>query len=65
MIKFIFSFLLLGSLGYANHAFAAYAMALGYEPKYRPGFTHFDYVNPDAPKQGAVAFAALGSAACA
>jgi microcin C transport system substrate-binding protein len=22
------------------------------EPKYQPGFTHFDYVNPDAPKGG-------------
>jgi microcin C transport system substrate-binding protein len=22
-------------------------------PKYGPGFTHFDYVNPDAPKGGA------------
>lgn len=60
MIKFVLTFLLLGSIG-ANQAFAAYAMALGYEPKYRPGFTHFDYVNPDAPKQGEITFAALGS----
>jgi microcin C transport system substrate-binding protein len=29
------------------HAYAAYG-----KPKYPPGFTHFDYVNPDAPKGG-------------
>jgi len=29
------------------HAFAAYGA-----PKYGPGFAHFDYVNPDAPKGG-------------
>jgi microcin C transport system substrate-binding protein len=29
------------------HAFAAYG-----PPKYGPGFKHFDYVNPDAPKGG-------------
>jgi microcin C transport system substrate-binding protein len=33
------------SLG--RHAFATYG-----EPKYGPGFTHFDYVNPDALKGG-------------
>ena len=30
-----------------KHAFATYG-----EPKLRKGFTHFDYVNPDAPKGG-------------
>lgn len=29
------------------HAFAAYGA-----PKYGPDFTHFDYVNPDAPRRG-------------
>ncbi|HXC40884.1 MAG TPA: extracellular solute-binding protein [Burkholderiales bacterium] len=33
-------------------AWAAHALALGATPKYPPGFTHFDYVNPDAPKGG-------------
>ena len=31
---------------------AAHAIALGGTPKYPPGFTHFDYVNPQAPKGG-------------
>lgn len=32
---------------YAEHAFSLYD-----KPKYPAGFTHFDYVNPDAPKGG-------------
>lgn len=35
------------SVGHWTHAYAAYG-----EPKYAPGFTHFDYVNSDAPKGG-------------
>ena len=30
------------------------------EPKYPPGFDHFDYVEPDAPKGGTVVLSALG-----
>ncbi len=33
-------------------AMADYALAYGYSPKYPENFTHFDYVNPDAPKGG-------------
>src|SRR3990167_8211435 len=29
--------------------------------KYPPGFKHFDYVNPDAPKVGAVKLGAIGT----
>ncbi|GGK39903.1 ABC transporter substrate-binding protein [Salinarimonas ramus] len=35
--------------------------ALMGEPRYAPGFEHFDYVNPDAPKDGTVRLGALGS----
>ncbi len=31
------------------------------EPKYQEGFTHFDYVNPDAPKGGAIRLSAFGT----
>jgi microcin C transport system substrate-binding protein len=31
------------------------------EPKYGPDFTHFDYVNPDAPKGGTVRLGAAGT----
>lgn len=42
-------------------AVAAPAQALGYEPAYPPGFTHFSYVEPSAPKGGGVTLAAVGS----
>ncbi|MFN3687505.1 extracellular solute-binding protein [Salinarimonas sp.] len=35
--------------------------ALMGEPRYEPGFPHFDYVNPDAPKGGLLRLGALGS----
>ncbi|WP_127477424.1 extracellular solute-binding protein [Sulfurivermis fontis] len=39
---------------------AAPAQALGYTPAYAPGFAHFNYVNPEAPKGGSVNLAAVG-----
>jgi microcin C transport system substrate-binding protein len=36
-------------------------LALYGDLKYKPGFIHFDYVNPDAPKGGAVKFNAIGT----
>jgi microcin C transport system substrate-binding protein len=36
---------------------AAYAIAQFGMPKYPPGFAHFDYVNPDAPKGGTLVLA--------
>lgn len=30
------------------------------EPKYQDNFSHFEYVNPDAPKQGKLKFAVIG-----
>lgn len=43
----------------ASHA--AHGLALGAAPKYPPGFSHFSYVNPDAPRGGEVYLSALGS----
>lgn len=40
---------------------ADYALAWGDAPKYPPGFTHFDYVNPEAPKGGTLNLAGFGS----
>jgi len=37
-----------------------HAIAMHGAPKYSPDFTHFDYVNPDAPKGGQIRLAALG-----
>lgn len=38
-----------------------HGIALYGEPKYGPDFTHFDYVNPNAPKGGKVTLQAIGS----
>ena len=37
-----------------NPVWAAHAYAQFGDIKYPPGFTHFDYVNPDAPKGGEI-----------
>jgi microcin C transport system substrate-binding protein len=52
MLKLFLSFLVaLMAVGSGN-AHAAHAFSLYDTPKYPAGFTHFDYVNPDAPKTG-------------
>lgn len=37
------------------------AMGMGYEPKYPANYSHFDYVNPEAPKQGNLTMMGLGT----
>ena len=60
-----FSFLLtlLLLLVSSGHAYASrlHALSIFGDPKYTSGFTHFDYVRPDAPKGGTVTIAQLGS----
>ena len=52
---------LLGLFASLPAVFAAPAVALGYTPKYPPGFRHFDYVNPDAPRGGDLVLSAFGN----
>lgn len=42
-------------------ASAMHAFSLHGEPKHPAGFSHFDYVNPSAPKGGRIVLAALGT----
>ncbi len=44
-----------------SEAQAVPAMGMGYEPKYPPGFAHFDYVDPDAQKGGEITLYGLGT----
>ncbi|MEN8169086.1 MAG: extracellular solute-binding protein [Pseudomonadota bacterium] len=44
-----------------NGAQAASSQAMGYTPKYANGFSHFDYVNPDAPRGGELVLSSVGS----
>lgn len=39
----------------------SHAISLYDEPKYKEGFSHFDYANPSAPKQGELAMVEIGS----
>ncbi|KQP06379.1 extracellular solute-binding protein [Pseudorhodoferax sp. Leaf265] len=39
---------------------AASALGMGYTPKYAATFSHFDYVNPNAPKGGELVLSAAG-----
>jgi microcin C transport system substrate-binding protein len=39
----------------------SHAIAMHGQPKYGPGFDHFDYVDPDAPKGGELRLAAQGT----
>lgn len=52
MHKFLLSFLLVCFGCHGVAAWAAHAFSLYGTPKYPAGFTHFDYVNSDAPKRG-------------
>ncbi|OQW93262.1 MAG: ABC transporter substrate-binding protein [Beggiatoa sp. IS2] len=55
MQSFRFTFILVILVYYSIiTAHAAPSAALGYAPKYPAGFSHFDYVNPDAPKGGEI-----------
>ncbi len=40
---------------------SGHAMAMHGEPKYGPDFSHFDYVNPDAPKGGSLRLGVTGT----
>ena len=42
-------------------AYRTHALTLYGDPKYPANFTHFDYVNPDAPKAGQIRLAAIGT----
>ena len=47
--------------GSVAHAAPSEGMSLFGDLKYAPGFTHFDYVNPQAPKGGTIRYSAIGT----
>ncbi len=55
------AFLLPSLAARAEDGGAQHGIAIFGKFKYGPDFTHFDYVNPDAPKGGAVKLAAIGT----
>lgn len=63
MWKFMWRFILLAALLLPAQTMAQsrHGIAMHGEPKYGPGFQHFAYVNPAAPKGGTAVFAMQGS----
>ncbi len=53
--------LMAGSSAFAEELIKTHAYALVGQPMYKKGFTHFTYVNPDAPKGGTLKRSAFGS----
>ncbi len=58
---FILSLLLVGTVTHAQTIKENYAFAVIGEPKYAINFSHFDYVNPAAPKGGNITLSYLGT----
>ncbi len=58
-IKYKIIFMLVLFLPVNSHAVPA--MGMGYEPKYPADYSHFDYVNSNAPKQGKLTMMGLGT----
>ncbi|MDU7196634.1 extracellular solute-binding protein [Phytobacter diazotrophicus] len=58
---FILSLLLVGTVSHAQTIKENYAFAVIGEPKYAINFSHFDYVNPAAPKGGNVTLSYIGT----
>lgn len=56
-LAFLICFSLITSMAMA----AQTSIAMHGDPKYPDNFTHFDYVNPDAPKGGAYTYASQGT----
>jgi len=56
-----FVFALAAFLCGAAPAWADHAIAMNGAPKYGPSFTHFDYVNPKAPKGGSIKLGVVGT----
>src|SRR3970040_908378 len=65
LARALFALALAAALGAATAAPATaepkHAIAMHGEPQYGPKFTHFDYVNPTAPKGGALRLAPIGT----
>lgn len=60
MLRFVFA-CLAGLLIHSSLVIAAPSAALGYVPKYKPGFQHFDYVNPEASQGGSLILSGFGN----
>lgn len=61
LLEIKYKYFLLLILYLPVNSLAVPAMGMGYAPKYPDSYKHFDYVNPDAPKQGDLVMMGLGT----
>lgn len=61
IVRVLLAFLALGLSAPAEAKKQTYLTLYGEAPKYQEGFTHFEYVNPAAPKGGVLRLAAIGT----
>ena len=59
--RLFFGLFLSAALSLSAQTIRASSIAMRGQPRYGDGFTHFDYVNPDAPKGGSLIRHAIGS----
>jgi len=59
LVCLLFAFNTMAATSMPTHT--VHAIAMHGEPKYHHGFSHFDYVNPKAPKGGDIALSAFGT----
>lgn len=52
---------LISTVGYTQNIKESYSLAVLGEPKYAVDFTHFDYVDPAAPKGGSITLSNIGT----
>jgi microcin C transport system substrate-binding protein len=60
-VWFVLLLALLGVTAAQGEVYQGHAIALHGDIKYGPDFTHFEYVDPDAPKGGEILMASIGS----
>jgi microcin C transport system substrate-binding protein len=60
-VAFVLTLLVFLSIAAAQEVSKGHAISLGGDIKYPADFTHFEYVNPDAPKGGDIVLGAVGN----
>lgn len=57
----LFLLLIVSTTTYSTEITKTHAISMNGKPKYKEGFTHFTYVNPNAPKKGNIKLSAVGT----
>ena len=58
--NFLYFFSIIFLFNFNAKSIETHGLAMNGMPKYKEGFTHLEYVNPNAPKGGAIKYALMG-----